>query len=81
MTYNYTLAQNLAGLDLHDGLPYAHISRDALEYYEALGFISKRPDEQGKYDITAEGREFIQVVSAGARTVRQRRSRGVLVRP
>ena len=53
-----TVAYNVNSLQFHDGLPYAHLSREALAYYVAEGLIVERA-ERGRFNITAKGREFI----------------------
>ena len=57
-TINLTVAYNINALEAHDGLPYAHISRETLAYYVAEGLIVERP-ERGLFEMTPKGRVFV----------------------
>ena len=61
ISHSITVAYNINALGLHNGLPYARISRAALDYYIAEGLIRERA-ERGRFDTTPKGRAFVKSV-------------------
>lgn len=59
----------LRGILTNGGLPYAHVSKDALAAYIAKGWIvpvlSPNGRRSGRYDVTKNARDIIATRQAG----------------
>ena len=60
---NMGIAHNLRSIRDNNGLPYAHLSRETLDYYESQGLIVQRRDTKGRRsgycELTEAGKELI----------------------